>query len=54
MKLFEAGAVAKLICFEDLNYSRIKLKNTETGIISTIHVRPENASNPALYKDNGV
>jgi peptide subunit release factor 1 (eRF1) len=27
MKLIESGAVGKIICFEDLDYMRIKLRN---------------------------
>ena len=54
MKLVEAGAVGKIVCWENLDYMRIKLKNTETGEISTIYVKPENAANPELYKKDGV
>jgi peptide chain release factor subunit 1 len=51
MKLVESGAVGKIVCFEDLNYIRIKLRNNETGTIMTTYVRPEQASNPEIYKD---
>lgn len=51
MKLIESGAAGKIICYEDLNYIRIKLRNTETGTFSAVYVRPEQASNPELYKD---
>lgn len=45
MKLIEAGAVGKIVCFEDLDYVRLKLKNSETGVISTVYCKPENANN---------
>lgn len=51
MKLIESGAVGKIVCFEDLNYIRIKLKNNETGTIFSVYVKPEQATNPELYKD---
>lgn len=51
MKLIESGAAGKIICYEDLNYIRIKLRNTETGTFSAIYVKPEQASNAELYKD---
>jgi peptide chain release factor subunit 1 len=54
MKLVETGAVGKIVCWENLDYIRIKLKNTETGEITTIYVKPENAANPELYKKDGV
>lgn len=50
MKLVESGAVGKIVCFEGLDYLRIKLRNTETQNLSTIYVKPENASNPSLYQ----
>lgn len=50
MKLVESGAVGKIVCFEGLDYLRIKLRNTETQALSTIYVKPENASNPSLYQ----
>lgn len=50
MKLLESGAVGKIICYENLDYLRIKLRNTETGTISTIFVKPENVNNNALYQ----
>ena len=28
MKLVESGAVGRLICYEDLDYLRVKLRNT--------------------------
>lgn len=51
MKLIEAGAVGRIVCFEDLDYIRIKLKNSENGTISTVYVKPENATNAELFKD---
>lgn len=45
MKLIEAGAVGKIVCFEDLEYVRLKLKNSETGVISLVYCKPENANN---------
>lgn len=54
MKYVESGVVGKIICFEGLDYLRIKLKNPETGIISTIYVKPEQANKPELYKDGNV
>jgi len=33
---------------------RIRLKNPETGILSTIYVKPENANKAELYKDGNV
>lgn len=50
MKLVESGAVGKLICYEGLDYLRIKLRNTETQSVSVIYVKPELANNPALYQ----
>lgn len=40
MKLIESGAVGKIVCFEGLEYLRIKLRNTETGNFSTVYVKP--------------
>lgn len=40
MKLIESGAVGKIVCFEGLEYLRIKLRNTETGNFNTIYVKP--------------
>jgi peptide chain release factor subunit 1 len=51
MKLVESGAVGKIVCFEDLNYIRIKLRNTETSTEFSIYVRPQDSNNPELYKD---
>lgn len=51
MKLIETGAVGKIVCFEDLDYIRIKLRNVENGNFSCIYVKPEQASNAELYKD---
>ena len=50
MKLVESCAVGKIVCFEGLDYLRSKLRNTETQNLSTIYVKPENASNPSLYQ----
>jgi len=30
MKLIESGAAGKIVCYEDLDYIRIKLRNAET------------------------
>jgi peptide chain release factor subunit 1 len=54
MKLIESGAVGRIICNEGLDYLRMRLRNTETQMISTIYVKPENASNAALFQENGV
>lgn len=54
MKYVESGVVGKIICYEGLDYVRIKLKNPETGTISTIYVKPENANRAELYKDGNV
>ena len=54
MKLLEAGTVGKIICYEGLNYLRIKVRNTETGAITPIYCRPEQATNPNLYKEGEV
>lgn len=54
MKYVESGVVKKIICFENLDYQRIKLKNTLTGSFSTVYVKTENASKPELYKDGDV
>lgn len=51
MKLIESGAVGKIICYEDLDYIRIKLRNPETLNFHCIYVKPNQASNPELYKD---
>lgn len=51
MKLIETGAVGKIVCFEDLDYIRIKLRNVENGNFSCIYVKPEQANNAELYKD---
>ena len=51
MKMIETGTVGKIVCFEGLSYLRIKVKNTETGSISTLYVKPEQVNNPELYKD---
>ncbi len=46
MKLVESGAVGKIVCFEDLNYIRIRLRNTETSTEFSIYVRPQDSTNP--------
>ena len=51
MKLVESGAVGKIVCYEDLPYIRIKLKNTETGEFSAVYVKADQANNPDIYKD---
>lgn len=40
MKLIESGAVGRILCFEGLEHLRIRLRNTETGTMSTIYVKP--------------
>jgi peptide chain release factor subunit 1 len=54
MKLVETGAVGKVICYEDLDYIRMRLRNTETDAITTVYVKPENASKKELFVENGV
>ena len=54
MKYLETGVVGKIICFEGLDYLRIKVRNPETGRISAIYAKPENASNPEIYMDGEV
>lgn len=51
MKLLESGAVGKLVCYEDLNYIRVRLRNNEKDTINTIYIRPEQITNPDIYKD---
>ena len=51
MKLVEAGAVGKLICYEELSYVRIKLRNTDTQDTHCIYVKPDQVTNADLYKD---
>lgn len=51
MKLIESGAVGKIICYEDLNYIRIRLRNPEDDKITAHYVRPEQLTSPDLYKD---
>ena len=51
MKLLESGAVGKLVCYEDLNYIRVRLRNNENDTINTIYIRPEQITNPDIYKD---
>ena len=51
MKLLESGAVGKLVCYEDLNYIRVRLRNNESDTINTIYIRPEQITNPDIYKD---
>ena len=40
MKLIESGAVGKIVCYEDLNYIRLRLRNSETDAISSIYIKP--------------
>ena len=56
MKLLESGAVGKIVCYEDLNFIRVRLRNSETGTVSSVYIRPENITNAELYtdKDSGV
>lgn len=54
MKYVESGVVSKILCFENLDYQRLKLKNTETNAITTIYVKTENVNRPELYKDGNV
>lgn len=51
MKLLETGAIGTVVCNEELDYIRIKLRNIETQAISCIYVKPDQAANPELYKD---
>ena len=51
MKLIESGTVGKIVCFEDLDYIRLRLKNSETGELSSAYVKPNQVNNPDLYKD---
>ena len=51
MKLIESGAVGKIVCYEDLNYIRLRLRNSETDAISSIYIKPEQITNPDIYKD---
>lgn len=51
MKLIESGAVGKIVCYEDLDYVRVKLKNSETGNFSCIYVKPNQLTNAELYTD---
>ena len=51
MKLLESGAVGKIVCYEDLNYIRMRLRNSETDTVSSVYIRPEQITNPDLYKD---
>ena len=51
MKLIESGAVGKIVCYEDLNYIRVRLRNSETDTITSVYIRPENITNAELYKD---
>jgi len=51
MKMIETGAVGKIICFEDLNYIRMRLRNPEDDKIVSVYVRPEQLTNAELYKD---
>lgn len=54
MKYVESGVVGKIICWENLEHLRIRLKNPETGTISTIYVKPDQANKPELYRDGNV
>ena len=51
MKLIESGAVGKIVCYEDLSYIRVRLRNNETDAISTIYIKPDQVTNAELYKD---
>ena len=51
MKLIESGAVGKIICYEDLSYIRVRLRNAETDTVTAVYIKPENINNPDLYKD---
>lgn len=51
MKYLETGVAGKILCYENLDYVRIKLKNPLTGMTSTVYTKTENANNPQLYKD---
>lgn len=51
MKMIETGAVGKIVCYEDLNYIRMRLRNPENDKITSVYVKPEQLTNPELYKD---
>ena len=51
MKLVEAGAVGKIVCYEELNYVRVMLRNVETQNTHCIYIRPDQLTNPDHYKD---
>ena len=54
MKYLENGVVGKLICYEGLEHLRIRVRNPENGIVSTIYCKPDQVTNPALYMDGEV
>jgi peptide chain release factor subunit 1 len=51
MKMIETGAVGKIVCYEDLNFIRLRLRNPEDDKVISAYVRPEQLTNPELYKD---
>ncbi len=40
MKYVEAGVIKKIICFEDLDTIRLRLRNCKTEQIETKYVKP--------------
>lgn len=54
MKYLETGVIGKIICFQNLDFLRIRVRNTSTGLISTLYVKPEDANKVELYKDGDI
>ena len=51
MTMMESGAVGKIVCIDNIDYVRIKVKNTDTEALSCLYVKSDQASNPSLYRD---
>jgi len=47
----EMGAVDQLICWENLEMLRLKIRNPHTDTEQILYLTPEEAKNPKLYRD---
>lgn len=50
MRYVEAGAIKRIVCYENLNILRVPVRNPDTEEILAIYVKPENIDNPDCYR----
>lgn len=52
MKALEAGVIDVLICYEGIDWKRVKIRNKETLKENVFHVKPEEEAKDSNYKEN--